>query len=123
MASRSRRGIELLVAAAAVLLVLVAGELGLRLLPKFDPQPRAYVGRETNLPHEYLVPDPELGWRMAPNGSFVHETPEYKVTYRSNADGYRDDRPFTAAADGKQLVTIVGDSFSFGWGVEQEQTF
>jgi hypothetical protein len=113
---------ELLFLSASLLVSLAVGELALLFLPKFTPEPRAYPGREANLPHHYLVPDPELGWRMRPDLEFVHETDEYRVTYRSNAQGFRDERS-SAPAPEDRTIAIVGDSFSFGYGVAFDQTF
>jgi hypothetical protein len=59
---------------------------------------------------------------MAPDREFVHETDEYRVTYRSNAQGFRDERR-TAPAPGDRTIAIIGDSFSFGYGVAFDQTF
>ncbi|MCC6616826.1 MAG: SGNH/GDSL hydrolase family protein [Anaerolineae bacterium] len=44
--------------------------------------------------------------------------PEFRYTVRTNADGLRDD-PF----DGPQEIAAVGDSFTFGLGVENDQSW
>jgi hypothetical protein len=114
--------VELLFASASLAVALGAGEIALRFFPQFDPQPEAYVGGEASSPHQYLVPDAELGWVMIPDHEFVHATDEYRVTYRSNAQGFRDQRRRPPAPDDR-VVAIVGDSFSFGYGVAFEDTF
>jgi hypothetical protein len=114
--------IQLLFFSVSFLLSLAIGELGLRLLPKFAPQPRAHVGLEADRANKYFVPDPELGWRMRPHDEIVVETDEYRVAYRSNALGYREERRAEPAPDARRIA-LVGDSFTFGQGVPYEQTF
>jgi len=114
--------IEVAFVAASLLASLALAEAALRYFPAFEPQPQAYVGRETTLPHEFLVPDEGIGWRMAPDREFVHETKEYRVVYRSNSDGYREERR-TPPSPHDRTIAIVGDSFTFGWGVSYEDSF
>lgn len=106
----------------AVVATLAMAELALRFRPKFTPIPQACVGCEANRPNEHFVPDPALGWRMRPNIAFSVETDEYRVTYRSNALGFRDGRR-SEPKPGVRTIALVGDSFTFGTGVEFEQTF
>ena len=82
--------VKLLAFAAGFLISLALGELLLRFFPAFDPQPRIYVGDESDRPSANFVADPEIGWRMRPDHEFVVDTTEYHVAYRSNAQGFRD---------------------------------
>ena len=59
-----------------------------------------------------MVADPVLGWRLAPS---VHN--------RSNSSGFRSNREFEVGSPGKYPVALIGDSFTFGIGVEYDQTF
>jgi lysophospholipase L1-like esterase len=115
-------GIKLLFFAAGFLVSLVAGELILRFFPAFEPRPRIYVGDEPHQPSENFVPDPEIGWRMRPHHEFTVENAEYHVRYRSNAQGFRDERKADTPEKSRKIV-LVGDSFSFGQGVPFDQTF
>jgi hypothetical protein len=114
--------IRLLLFSVSFLVSLAVGELVLRFLPKFTPQPRAYVGLEADRQSRYLVPDPDLGWRMRPEHETIVETSEYRVLYRSNALGFRDERR-APPRPGDRRIALVGDSFAFGQGVAFEQSF
>ena len=113
--------VEWVFVSASLLVSLAVAEGVLRFFPSFEPQPEVYVGREENEPHKYLVPDAGLGWTMIPDFEYTHETDEFRVVYRSNALGFRDEGP--APAPGVRRVAILGDSFSFGYGVPFEETF
>ena len=114
--------IKLLFLAAGFLVSLAVGELVLRAFPAFGPRPRSYVGDEIARPSANFVPDPEIGWRMRPGHEFIVDTEEYHVTYRSNAQGFRDERK-TDTPDQSRRIALVGDSFTFGQGVPFDQTF
>ena len=105
--------------AVAIGIVLVAGiaEIGLRFVA---PHWRDFDS--FRFMHPTAVPSRPLlvagtpgfdGWFAQNNGDFRHRI-------RLNADGLRNDEP-TAAAQGR--IWIVGDSMSFGWGVEREHTY
>jgi lysophospholipase L1-like esterase len=47
---------------------------------------------------------------------------EFDTTVRINSRGYRDDE-FAAEKDDAFRVVAVGDSFTFGWGVDANQTY
>jgi lysophospholipase L1-like esterase len=66
------------------------------------------------------IADPDLGWRLAPGARIRHRSPEYDVTYRIDGRG---ERIVGGAAGGRPLALFVGDSLTFGWGVEGEETF
>jgi hypothetical protein len=90
------------------------------------PAPQAFVGDFENRVSKNFVADPSTGWRMRPN---IREYPSgisakhgYKVNYRSNEQGFRSELDFSRAMAPKRIV-LVGDSFTFGSGVELEKTF
>lgn len=49
-------------------------------------------------------------------------TDEFDTTIRINSRGYRGDE-FTPAADDAFRILVIGDSFTFGWGVEDTETY
>jgi lysophospholipase L1-like esterase len=59
---------------------------------------------------------------MRPEHEFRVDTEEYQVRYRSNAQGFRDER-MGGTPEKTRKIVLVGDSFSFGQGVAFEQTF
>ena len=99
-----RRGVA--VAGSAALGTLCALELGLRWA---DEAP--YRGREDRGRH---APDPVCGHVFAPNWSGVLEQREFRVPWRSNAQGIRADRDVGPKRQGVLRVLAVGDSFTAG---------
>ncbi len=59
-----------------------------------------------------------------PNISIHHTTLDYRVSIRTNSMGIRADREFTYdKPEGVFRIVVLGDSFTFGYGVEVEQTY
>lgn len=111
-----------LLTASALLAALVLCETLPRLVPKYRPRPRTYVGDYPNTPKTSMIEDSVLGWTMQPNVRHEQVTEEFHVVYETNAQGFRSPYDF-AAATAEQRVAIVGDSFTFGVGVAYAQTF
>jgi lysophospholipase L1-like esterase len=106
-----------IVLAVSLTLVLVL-ELGLRL---FFPQ--RLDG--TSLQGEHFSEgDPSLGIRYLPGAIWRFRHPEYTVEYAINADGFRDAKPHpTPKPTGTRRVLLLGDSFTFGQGVNYEDAW
>lgn len=68
-------------------------------------------------------PDARLGWALRPSWSARDEAPDYAITVRTNALGLRGPEAAARAPAGVERVLVVGDSFAFGYGVEDEQGF
>ncbi|MCP5524412.1 MAG: hypothetical protein H7A46_23015 [Verrucomicrobiales bacterium] len=67
--------------------------------------------------------DPTLGWRLNPGWSGAHRHHDFQVHYQVGPDGFRADfRPPTNPA-GRPFVAVLGDSFTFGLGVDDDETF
>lgn len=62
---------------------------------------------------------PDLGYVLRPNSEGVHSSLEYSNAFKINSFGVRDDE---SSLDNPQLV-FLGDSFTMGWGVDQDQTY
>ena len=62
--------------------------------------------------------DSKLGYRLKQPGC-IFENREYKITVDVNQLGVRDDN---LSLD-KPAVAVIGDSFAFGWGVENSKIF
>src|SRR5439155_19619121 len=60
--------------------------------------------------------DAVLGVRLIPNSRGRKWSPEFDVEFRINAQGFRMDRD--VRADGRSRIVVVGDSFTFGDGVD-----
>jgi lysophospholipase L1-like esterase len=79
-------------------------------------------------PTERLVPLNEviLGiTAQKPNVSGDHIVPHtFAVSYNTNSQRFRSDKTFTPYPDPKVIrVAVVGDSFTFGWGANDDQTY
>lgn len=66
--------------------------------------------------------DSELGWRLVPNWRGRHHHPDFAVEYKINAHGFRADADWNVLPPAKQIL-VVGDSFTFGIGVNDDETF
>lgn len=62
---------------------------------------------------------PDLGYVLRPNSEGVHSSLEYSNAFKINSFGVRDDE---SSLDNPQLV-FLGDSFTMGWGVDENQTY
>lgn len=62
----------------------------------------------------------EYGWIPVPNRSFRHAEREFDVTYRTDAEGLRKTNP---PGEIGRILGIYGDSFAWGSGVEDGETF
>jgi hypothetical protein len=66
--------------------------------------------------------DPFLGWRLTPGWTGTHEHHDFRVSYRIDAHGFRWDEGVEASPD-LGFHAVVGDSFTFGLGVDDTRTF
>jgi len=99
---------------AGVVAGLVCAELGWRFA-----RTRGWAPRATPVP---LVYDAELGWRMAANWRARHHGADFDVAVLTDAGGLR--VPEAAQhRSGRGGLTVAGDSLTFGWGVEAEDSF
>lgn len=91
-------------------------------LAKLRPLPHTYVGDHQNQPSSMLVVDPVTGWRLRPHVRRALGTVMFTNTYATNAQGFRTSID-AEALEGRRPIVLVGDSFTFGVGVELEETF
>lgn len=67
-----------------------------------------------------FVHDKFAGWKNAPN---LKTTDPYGSSIRTNSQNMRNDEDFSLPPIGKPRLMIVGDSYSFGHGVSNEDTY
>ena len=104
-------GCGLLLTLGATAVALVLGEIGVRL---FVPQP---LLRDPDA----FVPDPRLGARLKPGFDDRVVTTEFSSTWTINEDGHRG--PRAGPKDQRYRIVALGDSFTFGYGVEAEEAW
>jgi len=69
------------------------------------------------------TPDPDLGWKLEPGFEGIEQKKDFLTHVRINQEGFRDD-PYDETASGSVFSILgVGDSFTFGFGVEHEETY
>lgn len=94
---------------------LLAAEAVVRLV---RPQARLVI-----TPGGLYIPDPPGGFRLAPGyRGRIYNRAEYDNEIRINSDGLRGEEVARKAGDVTRLLSI-GDSFAFGVGVEDSETF
>ena len=97
-----------------VLLAFLGLEVVLRL---GDPVPE--VGSPIYNFHES---DPYLGWMGKPNVHLRYRRPEFDTLVRHDAGGWRQPEP-PRPTDPTRRILVLGDSFTWGWGVSQGEVF
>ncbi|HEX6898991.1 MAG TPA: SGNH/GDSL hydrolase family protein [Thermoanaerobaculia bacterium] len=62
---------------------------------------------------------PELGWQNRRNVRLRHRQPDFDVMVQLDAEGHR----VTPGGSSGPPIVFVGDSITFGWGVDARDTF
>jgi lysophospholipase L1-like esterase len=66
--------------------------------------------------------DPYLGWSGTPNLRLRFRRPEFDALVEHDAEGWRQPKPPRPAVPTSRIL-VLGDSFTWGWGVSQGQVF
>lgn len=106
---RAGFGVNLLICVLTIALALGALELFVR----------AFV-TVRNVGPAFTVYDPIYGKRMKANLHATRIAPEFRFDINTNSIGMRDPEPAKPVTDG---VVFVGDSFTEGYGVQDNETF
>jgi lysophospholipase L1-like esterase len=93
-----------------------AGELVLRLAPWWS-------GRSTDLLFNPYRPDGRTGFALRAGADAVQSTGEYSVPVHVNALGLRGPERTLGKPPTRARILVLGDSFAFGFGVAQDETF
>ncbi|MEK6765731.1 MAG: SGNH/GDSL hydrolase family protein [Planctomycetota bacterium] len=100
---------------ASFLVVLVVSEMLLRFK-------RHHIEGSDHLDYGMIVYDNHLGWKLAPNWNGRHKHYDYDVSYSTNSHGFRNDFNTKQGQAGLGYA-FVGDSFTFSFGVNDNETF
>jgi len=92
---------------------VVLGELFCRIIPQF---------RYEYFPDIYR-PDKKLGWVLIPSSQAIDRKPCYSIRIKINSMGLRDREVALQKKKNTFRILVLGDSFTFGSGVENEETF
>lgn len=114
---------------------LVAATLGvgagvaegvLRMFPEFLPETAAVrvqwaeVGAQERAARGTMIrPDPELGFRYAPDYRGTISRSDLSFTFTTDEHGFRNPGPWPESSE----VVLVGDSMAFGYGVEDDEAW
>jgi len=82
---------------------------------------RLYYYNEVD-PVGWFRPDPELVFGNKPGFEMAHKTDEFDVRIKINSEGLRD-YEHVKDAHGREVILGIGDSTTWGWGAEFEDTY
>jgi hypothetical protein len=99
----------------AIVAVLGLAEAGARWITGSDG-----ADQDDQLP--MCRPDALTIWRYQPDVRLTYRAPEFEMQIRTNDAGLRQG-PVAPAAEDVVTVLFIGDSFTFGWGVAEEQRY
>jgi len=109
--------IGLLVSLISIVVFLVLSEVAVRIYIRsaliYDVEMARYA---TEI--KQASPNPQIGHVHQPNSRSTLMGVEVNI----NSDGLRD-AEYPIARDGKRRIIFLGDSLTFGWGVEKSKTF
>jgi lysophospholipase L1-like esterase len=71
----------------------------------------------------YVVPDAARGWKNKPSTTAVYGEAEFRIEVGHNALGYRGREIAREKPPGVRRVLLLGDSFAYGIGVADDETF
>jgi hypothetical protein len=94
----------------AIIVALLVIELGLRV-----------VAPRENVPQREF--DRRLGWRGRPNLDCVLNEGHFEIAISQNSRGFRDRERAVDKPRGEARVLCCGDSFTWGWGVPQDEIY
>jgi lysophospholipase L1-like esterase len=100
----------------STLFALFLSEIALRLMG-LDP---LYVSPERDRFWKY---DALLGWAHEPGQEGIFETPQFRTVVRINENGLRDRRHSYERQNDIERILVLGDSFAWGYGVEESERF
>lgn len=112
---------NLVLAAVSFVFAIIVGEFLLRVF--YEPTPKTMDNFKLTKSSSYRE-DPDLGWLPRPNVQGEHNRPRsFESRYSTNSLGLRDREHAFEPGPGLIRVVVVGDSFAWGYGVSDGETF
>lgn len=99
---------------ASLIAAFGALEIGLRLF---------WDGFYVKTPGAYSEPDPVRGWRNRPHTRVAYGEAEFNTVVAHNSFGHRSREIPLERTPGRVRILVLGDSFTYGVGVENHETF
>jgi hypothetical protein len=111
----------------SLFVTLLFVEVLLRLFPGLLPPGFGVEASRTQIVNEnefgFYEYDPVLGWKGLSNAEGTLITTESETEVRVNSVGLRDQEYDLTKPDGVTRIAVLGDSFVWGYGVEQDENF
>ncbi|MBI1883166.1 MAG: SGNH/GDSL hydrolase family protein [Chlamydiae bacterium] len=83
-----------------------------------------WIGRHTDTMFKIMTYDENLGWRMKRNlNTTIDLVDKENIPIRSNSEGFWDKDFVLEKPSGELRVVFLGDSFTWGYGVQEEERF
>ncbi len=114
-------GVSLAVATACAELALHVAPLPLVKRLQARQAAGAGLGEEVH-PRGLYTLHPAIGWTLTPHFSGRFRKDDFDISVTANAQGLRD-RDYGPKLPDTYRILGLGDSFAFGWGVENAQSF
>ncbi len=100
---------------AGIFVVLVVSEILLR-------YKKHNIESSDHLDYGMIAYDKYLGWKLTPNWDGQHKHYDFDVRYSTNSHGFRNNSYVKQGQTGLSYA-FVGDSFTFSFGVNDNETF
>lgn len=113
----------------ALILALGIAEIGLRVAGfgrvKFEKKSEIRAEWIQVPEHSWVEHHPVLGWYSQKNRTASLKSPQFpEVAVHTNSSGFRGTREYSILKpQGIKRVALLGDSFAFGFGVQDRETF
>ncbi len=109
----------------SIMLVLISLEVALNIMTAQGE--KAHLKKQEVLKREsefiFYEYDRYLGWKNKPNAKGYFTSPDSKTFVRINSKGLRDKEYDYKKGEGVFRILVLGDSFAWGYGVEQGKNF
>lgn len=117
-------GKNLMLLLVTIFIVLICFEIYLRFFYPQKLYDKCYEYSYKNLSNLELELDSHLGWKLISNYSGCRYQPDTnKIIYKThNLNGLRMDSGVSYEKDGKKRILLLGDSFVYGFGLDDNET-